>query len=252
MISNPKVRPALSLENISFSHKGELLFSIRNFNLLVPENKIFGLLGPNGAGKTTLIHIMCGLLPIQSGTIKINDAPIQTAKEFKKYIGLVPQYNGLFNELTLREKLSYFGKLHLLKKDTIHDRIELLYHALSLEHHLDKQIKFYSGGMNRRANIICGLIHDPELVILDEPTSGVDIHSRHIIHDLIADLKTGGKTIIYTSHLLDEAEKLCDTFCLIDNGSIIYSGDMKTIDKTTHFGSLQEMIISLTGKEVRD
>lgn len=243
---------ALILKDIGFSHKAGDDFSIQKVNLEIPTGIIFGLLGPNGAGKTTLIQIICGLLSGYSGSVSFWDDHKDSAIEVKKQLGMVPQYNGLFNELTLMENLLYFGRLHLIPENILKVRINELAEIMALDHHLNKQIRNYSGGMNRRANIICGLIHDPKFIILDEPTAGVDIHSRHIIHQLIREMKSKGKTIIYTSHLLDEAEQLCDLFCLMDNGSILTLWNMEQFKNAGIYSSIQEMIINLTGEEARD
>lgn len=241
----------LALSNVSFEYEAHE-FTLNSINFEARSSRVTGLLGPNGAGKTTLIHIMCGLLKPKSGHITHLNKRIEDTFSFKSKVGFVPQYDGLFNELTLAENLTYFGRLYDMSQAKIESQIRMLTDALQMTPHLHKRLKFFSGGMNRRANIICALLHGPEIIILDEPTSGVDIQSRHIIHQLITQLKSEQKTIIYTSHLLKEAEDLCDYYYIIDGGQVIAEGDMTNIQSGPNRSSLQDLFLDLTGKLARD
>lgn len=242
---------ALALSNVSFEY-GAHEFSLKSVDFKAREGKVTGLLGPNGAGKTTMIHIMCGLIEPKSGHVTHLNERIEDTLRFKSKVGFVPQFDGLFGELTLTENLVYFGKLYDMTKAQINSQITTLTDALQMTPHLRKRLKYFSGGMNRRANIICALLHGPEIIILDEPTSGVDIQSRHIIHQLITQLKTEQKTIIYTSHLLKEAEDLCDYYYIIDGGHVIAEGDMNSLRSSPEQSSLQDLFLDLTGKLARD
>ena len=240
---------ALALEGVDFDYGTE--FRLKDISFVAHSAEVTGLLGPNGAGKTTSIHLLCGLLQPTAGKLLYYGREVVDINAFRSKVGFIPQYDGLFPELTLRENLTYYGKLHLLDNQRIKNSIHFWTEKIQLAKHLDKRLKLFSGGMNRRANLIAGLMHDPEIIILDEPTSGVDIQSRKIIHDIISELKFSQKTIIYTSHLLNEAQDLCDSFYIIDNGQIIYYDNMATV-RDSEFGSLQELFISLTGKAARD
>lgn len=240
---------ALALEDVNFNYGAD--FELSKINFYAPAREITGLLGPNGAGKTTSIHLLCGILVPTHGQLLFNREIVNNRDSFRSKVGFIPQYDGLFGELTLKENLVYFGSLHLLQREKLISAINFWAEKLQLEKHLNKRIKYFSGGMNRRSNIIAGLLHEPEVIILDEPTSGVDIQSRKIIHDIIHELKNKGKTIIYTSHLLNEAEDLCDSFYIMDNGTVVYTDRMETINANGTI-NLQELFISLTGQLARD
>lgn len=241
----------IQLEHITHRYKGQTGDAVSDVDLLIHRHKINGLLGPNGAGKTTLIHILCGLIHPSKGRV-IAQEDDQGTVDLRKRIGFVPQQDGLFADLTLAENLNYFGGLYSLTKKTIRENSSFFTEYLHLKDHLHKQIKHFSGGMNRRANIIAGLLHNPDLIIFDEPTAGVDIQSRAVIHEVIKDLKLKNKTIIYTSHLLSEAQELCDHISIMDYGKILLSGTPHQLLNENRSPDLEHLFLSLTGHKVRD
>lgn len=243
---------AIRINNIRFKYRGQSETAVSNISIAMAAGKITGLLGPNGAGKTTLIHLICGLLTPEHGHIEFSGQERNSSNCIKSTIGFVPQQDGLFGEMTLRENLNYFGRLYKLHNEAIHAGIDLYADWLQLKGHLGKKIKHFSGGMNRRANIVAALLHRPKIIILDEPTSGVDIQSRALIHEVISTLQKEGNTILYTSHLIAEAELLCDDIIVIDGGKVLVQGSTDQLKKERDGNSLENYLLELTGKEVRD
>ncbi len=228
--------------------------ALDHLNLEVKEHNITGLLGPNGAGKSTTINILCGLLQASSGHAAIlgHNAQTQTAA-IRGIIGVVPQQIALFPNLTAQENFDYIGQLYGLSKTSIRKKSNELLERLGLEKHAGKRIGRYSGGMKRRANIIASLLHEPEILILDEPTAGVDVQSRAMILDFLKEYNQRKKTVLYTSHLLEEAERICHDVVIIDSGKFIASGTPKhLIDTTEDCTSLEEVFLYHTGHTVRD
>ena len=230
------------------------MYSLDNFTLSVNEGQIFGLLGPNGAGKTTLISILCGLVVPTSGHFSINNLIYEAnANEIKKIIGVVPQEYALYQTLTARENLIYFGSMNGLKGKNLHDKVTEILDLLGLLKYADKKIETFSGGMKRRVNLIAGILHNPKVLFLDEPTVGVDVQSKNFIIEYLKKLNKNGTTIIYTSHHLSEAQDFCTEIAIIDRGIIYAQGTPKDlINSTSNARNLEDVFISLTGKELRD
>ncbi|HOH83930.1 MAG TPA: ABC transporter ATP-binding protein [Bacteroidales bacterium] len=174
----------LQVEKLSKYHKGNDYPAIDNVSLAIKRNEIFGLLGPNGAGKTTLISVMCGLYKPDSGHVLVNGTLLhQHLKSLKKIIGIVPQDIALYPTLTARENLLFFGHVYGLPRRFLDDKIDQCLTILELEKSKNKKINTFSGGMKRRINIAAGLLHEPQLLFLDEPTVGIDVHSKKVIID---------------------------------------------------------------------
>ena len=230
------------------------MYSLDNFTLSVNEGQIFGLLGPNGAGKTTLISILCGLVVPTSGHFSINNLIYEAnANEIKKIIGVVPQEYALYQTLTARENLIYFGSMNGLKGKNLHDKVTEILDLLGLLKYADKKIETFSGGMKRRVNLIAGILHNPKVLFLDEPTVGVDVQSKNSIIEYLKKLNKNGTTIIYTSHHLSEAQDFCTEIAIIDRGIIYAQGTPNDlINSTSNARNLEDVFISLTGKELRD
>lgn len=245
---------AIELHNLRKTYKDAWQPALDGFSLQVKKNQIMGLLGPNGAGKSTCINILCGLVAADSGTALIMG--LDCNKEIQKIrlqIGVVPQQIALFGNLTAWENYNYIGRLYGLSEQEIKQRAGLLLEQLGLEKHADKRIGRYSGGMKRRANIIASLLHEPSVVILDEPTAGVDVQSRSLIHKFLINYHQQGKTILYTSHHLDEAEELCEEVVIVDEGKFILGGTPKElINKTNGATKLEDVFLKYTGHSVRD
>ena len=201
------------------------LRAVEDVSLSIGPGETYGLLGPNGAGKTTTISMICGLLTATSGTVHVLGQPITpTASAAKAAIGLVPQDIALYPDLSARENLRFFGRLQGLSGPALDRRIDEVLEVVGLRERAKDRIDTYSGGMKRRANIAVGMLHSPRLLVLDEPTVGVDTQSRNSILEAVADLGDTGMAVIYTTHYMEEAEKLCDRIGIIDAGQLIAEG----------------------------
>lgn len=199
--------------------------AVDNASLSIRSGEVFGLLGPNGAGKTTTILALLGLLPVDSGEIDLFGNRF-TGRELalKGRIGVVPQELAIFEELTAEENLRFFGGLYGIRGRLLSERVDEALEIAGLTERRKKQPKTFSGGMKRRLNAAAGLIHRPELLIMDEPTVGIDPQSRNHILDVVRSLNAAGTTIIYTSHYMEEVSALCNTIAIMDHGRVIASG----------------------------
>jgi ABC-2 type transport system ATP-binding protein len=245
---------AIHIQNLTKSYKGSSKPAVDNVTLDVYEGRIFGLLGPNGAGKTTMIRILCGLLKSTGGEVIIGGYSLKhELHKIRKIIGVVPQEIALYPTLTARENLSVYGGICGLKGNDLKNRMDKWLTIFGLEKSQQQQIGRYSGGMKRRLNLIAGLLHDPKILFLDEPTVGVDVQSKNVIIDNLMEINQTGTTIVYTSHYLEEAEKLCSYLAILDEGRIITQGTLNEIRKENNTKSkLEDIFLELTGKDLRD
>ena len=197
------------------------LVAVDGVSFTVADGETFGLLGPNGAGKTTTMHMVTGALAPDAGVININGQQAPQRADVRHRLGLAPQSIALYESLTAEENLSFFGKLYGLTGAKLRQRVDF---ALELSGLIDRRrdlVRTYSGGMKRRLNLACALVHDPSVVFLDEPTVGVDPQSRNHLFDTIEKLAGEGRTIIYTTHYMEEAQRLCDRVAIMDHGKIL-------------------------------
>jgi ABC-2 type transport system ATP-binding protein len=198
------------------------LTAANDVNFAIRRGEIFGLLGPNGAGKTTTISMLTCLLAPTSGTASIDGHDVVSkAKTVKGIIGLVPQDLAVYPQLSARDNLLFFGRIYGLKGRRLQQRVNDLLEMVGLNERAKDLVKNFSGGMKRRVNIAAGLLHQPQVLFLDEPTVGVDPQSRNFIFDNIEQLNRQGMTILYTTHYMEEAERLCHRVAIIDHGQII-------------------------------
>ncbi|ANV83129.1 ABC transporter ATP-binding protein [Picosynechococcus sp. PCC 7003] len=197
---------------------------LQGLNLHIDAGEIYGLLGPNGAGKTTTINILCNLLQADGGAIEIAASPLSEAT--KKIIGVAPQENLLYKTLTCAENLRFYGRIYGLSKQDCQTQIGACLEAVGLGDRHGAPVETLSGGMQRRMNIAIALMHRPQLLILDEPTTGLDIETRYEIWQLIQRLRDEGMTILLTTHLLDEAQRLCQRIGILKGGQIIAEGTL--------------------------
>lgn len=195
--------------------------AVNGVNLKINEGDIFGLLGPNGAGKSTTINMICDLITPTSGKILIEGKNIDT---MKKEIGYVPQSLAIYNEFTAYENLKFFGQIYNIKGSELQKNIAEALEFTGLTDVKNRKAKTFSGGMLRRLNIACALVHKPRIVIMDEPTVGIDPQSRNHIMDAIRKMNANNVTIVYTSHYMEEIEVLCNNISIIDGGKVIASG----------------------------
>jgi ABC-2 type transport system ATP-binding protein len=187
----------------------------------VRPGETFGLLGPNGAGKSTTINMMIGVLEPDSGTITVNGGSRPTDPTARRAIGVAPQSLAIYEELTALENLNFFARLYGLSGTKLKERVAWALEFAGLADRQRHFVKTYSGGMKRRLNIAVALVHDPQVIFLDEPTVGVDPQSRNHIFDSIERLKTSGRTLVYTTHYMEEAQRLCDRVAIMDRGEIL-------------------------------
>ncbi|MEP6846490.1 MAG: ABC transporter ATP-binding protein [Panacibacter sp.] len=243
---------AITINDISFAYPGYPA-CISNLNLTINEGERFGLFGPNGAGKTTLMQLMTGLLAYNKGSIQLLGNEIKKHnKKINHLFGFVPQDFSFYHELSPKENLAFFGAWAGLTKERIKQRTAELLQILGLEDVQDKPVNKFSGGMKRRVNLAIGVIHQPPVLFLDEPTVGVDVQSRHAIINYLKELNRQGSTLIYTSHQLSEAEDLCTKIALIDEGSIIAHDTLNNLMATHQQDALEGLFLNLTGKAYRD
>ena len=217
---------------------------LQNVSFEIMEGELFGLLGPNGAGKSTLIDILTGIQSMDSGEIFINRKSIKTDKvEIRKQLGLVPQDIALLEELNAFDNLEYFGGLYGLAGQELKSQIEKLLEVAGLTDKKKEKVKNYSGGMKRRLNIAVAMLHNPSILILDEPTVGVDAQSRQHIFDYIQSLAEQGTTILYTSHYMEEIETLCKRVFILDLGEEVAYGTKEEVKKLV--GNTQTVALTL-------
>jgi ABC-2 type transport system ATP-binding protein len=241
---------ALALKNITYRYPHAATPSVNAVDLNVEEGEFLGLLGPNGAGKTTLLSIIVGLMSPQQGSMEILSQKyrLQLAKQL---INVVPQEIALFETLTAYENLEFFGSLRRLPKPELQQAIRSSLQAMGLEGSEHKLLKHFSGGMMRRLNIAVALLTKSKILILDEPTVGVDPQSRQLVFETLKKLNNEGVTIIYSTHYMEEAEKICSQIVVIDAGRIVLK------DKTSNLlrageQNLEQKFLQLTGHSLRD
>ncbi|NJL45645.1 MAG: ABC transporter ATP-binding protein [Leptolyngbyaceae cyanobacterium SM2_3_12] len=212
----------LKLDNLC-KHYGPKVV-LQHLSLTLQPGEIYGLLGPNGAGKTTTINIICGLLEADTGTVYIAGKPAGAAT--KSWIGVVPQSNLLYASLTCGQNLAFFGRLYGLSQPDCQQRIDICLEAVDLLGQKHTPVERLSGGMQRRLSLAAAMLHRPKLVILDEPTTGLDIEARHEVWGLIRQFKAMGVTVLLTSHLFDEVERLCNRVGILKQGQLLAEGTL--------------------------
>lgn len=244
----------VSIQSITKQYKGSVQPAINNLSLDIPGGSVFGLLGPNGAGKSTLVMMLCGLMHPDAGSIAmLNMNTHNNGAEIRKRIGVATQEIALFPTLTATENLEYFGQMYGLPAASTRKKIVKYLETFGLAEKSHKRVHTFSGGMKRRLNLIAALLHDPSVLILDEPTAGVDVQSRNILLEFLVNFKSPHNTIIYTSHFLDEAERICTEIAVIDEGKLIARGiPSELIAHHPDCTSLEEVFLKLTGKHIRD
>lgn len=243
--------PAIRITDLHHRYNSNEADTLKGIELTIRQGEFYGLLGPNAAGKTTLISIISGLLKYNSGQVLI----LGENKLFdaRKVIGLVPQEIALYLNLTVRENVAYFGQMHGIFSDALERQLNHLLEKLQLENHSGKRISRCSGGIKRRTNIAAGMIHQPKILILDEPTVGVDAQSRNLIFEYLKDLNQSGTTLLYTTHYMSEAEDLCSKVSIIDDGQLVESGRPGAlIHKYQGCNDLGDVFLKITGKALRE
>jgi ABC-2 type transport system ATP-binding protein len=223
---------------------------LKNINLSIPKGHIYGLLGPSGSGKTTIIKLMIGLETPSSGTVSFKENKLK-ANDLYPNIGYMAQSDALYDELTAKENLSFMASLYGLKKAERKAQIEKVMNTVDLLDHLNKPVQQYSGGMRRRLSLAIALLHDPEVLFLDEPTVGIDPVLRKEIWDSFHRLKEEGRTLIITTHVMDEAER-CDQLGLLQHGEIISSDTPAAIKETYGVSSIEDVFLKNGGVSIEN
>jgi len=244
----------IEIQDLTKTFKNALEPAVKGISFSINRNEIFGLLGPNGAGKTTTISILCGLFPPTSGKVLIDGKDLHHQLEgIKQIVGIVPQDIALYPTLTARENLDFYGHMYGLKGLPLKKKINEWLEKLGLQDAANRLVSTYSGGMKRRVNLIAGILHDPKILFLDEPTVGVDVQSRNVIIEHLKDVNASGTTIIYTSHHMEEAENFCTRVSIIDHGKILTQGTPgELIAKNPGTSDLEDVFLKLTNRKLRD
>ena len=239
--------------------------AVAGVSLQVPAGQILGLLGPNGAGKSTTIAMVCGLTEPDAGEVRVAGTPLaQDAAAGKRRIGLVTQELALFDDLSARHNVELFGALYGLQGAALKARGQAVLQAVGLADRAGDKPATFSGGMKRRLHIACALVHDPDLLLLDEPTAGVDPQSRNAIFDTLLALKAAGKALVYTTHYMEEVERLADRIVIVDHGRVVAEGTLEELTgrlppppepvrpPPPRRATLEDVFLSLTGRQLRD
>jgi linearmycin/streptolysin S transport system ATP-binding protein len=234
------------------------LVAVDNVTFAVGGGELIGLLGPNGAGKTTTVSMIAGLLSADSGEVLVGgNRLVRDTDPVKRRIGLVPQDLALYDELSARDNLRFFGALYSLSGPALDRAIVSAAELVELADRLKDKVKTFSGGMKRRLNLAAGLLHDPDILLLDEPTVGVDPQSRNAIFDNLEALKRRGKALLYTTHYMEEAERLADRIVVIDHGKVIANDTLAGLQAAAGVAAggratLESVFLTLTGRSLRD
>jgi len=227
--------------------------AIENLSLDIGWGELFGILGPNGAGKSTTVNILSTLLKPTDGSATVDGHDVVFDPEgVREVIGVCPQEPAFYRFLTGEENITLMGELHLVPKDVLKERVKTMVEKTDMGDHIKRRAKDYSGGMIRRVSMLMALINDPKVALLDEPTVGMDPNSRRAVWDFIRELKSQGKTVILTTHYMEEAQELCDRVAIVDEGVLIELGPPAGLIERHHAKNLEEVFLNLTGKKLRE
>ncbi len=236
---------ALDVAGVTFSYEGAQVCALQDFSLTVADGAMHALLGPNGAGKSTLMRILTGQMRHYTGSVHILGCAMPD-REALMSIGYAPQPISLYKTLTARENLRFFGAMANLSEERITARTEEVLGQMGLSDHAEDPVETYSGGMQRRLNLAVALLHSPKLLLLDEPTVGVDPQSRNHLYEALAALNGTGMTVLLCTHMMEEAKRLCSHITLVDHGRTIFDGPMAGIT------DLEKFFLEKTGRTLRD
>jgi ABC-2 type transport system ATP-binding protein len=237
--------------------------AVADVSLRVHAGELLGLLGPNGAGKSTTIAMLCGLTPADGGQVLVGGPALAAdANACKRRIGLVPQELALFDDLTAQANVELFGALYGMPRSTARSRAAQVLASVGLADRAADRPASFSGGMKRRLHIACALVHEPDVLLLDEPTAGVDPQSRNAIFDTLLALKAAGKALVYTTHYMEEVERLADRIVILDHGRVVAEGTLAELQRLAPparpapppepRSSLEDVFLALTGRQLRD
>jgi ABC-2 type transport system ATP-binding protein len=242
---------AVVIENLTKEYAD--VRAVDGLSVSIHEAEVFGLLGPNGSGKTTTINCLTGLLKPTRGTIKVGGFDSETEiSRVREVLGVSPQETAVYPYLTGRENVQLFGALYSVPKEVLDARVDKMMEKVGLLEEAGRRAGKYSGGMKRRVSIAMALVHDPRIILLDEPTVGMDPQSRRAVWDFIMELRDKGKTVVLTTHYMEEAEELCDRVGVIDHGRLIALGSPAELKSKYGARDLEDVFIQLTGRRIRE
>ncbi len=237
---------AISIRNLYMSYGTKQV--LNGINIEVPKGHIIGYIGPNGAGKSTTVKILLGLINNYNGTVEVLGEDISSGNiEYKRKIGYVPETAEIFDNLTAREYITFLGQMYGISYEETDKKAEQLMKLFDIEQVYDSRITSYSKGMKQKVLIISSLIHNPDILFFDEPLSGLDANSVMVFKEIMSNLAKQGKTIFYSSHIMEVVEKISDRIILINNGSIVADGSFEQLKQQSKEGSLEEIFNQLTG-----
>lgn len=226
--------------------------AVRGISLEIGAGETLGLLGPNGAGKTTTLSMLSTLLPPTDGDVQVFGASVvDDPAEVRRRVGLAPQQISLYPQLSGQENLEFFGRLHGLESPLLQQHADRVLELVGLAPRRDDLVHTYSGGMQRRLNLACALIHEPRLLLLDEPTAGVDPQSREHLFQAVAQIAAAGTTVVYTTHYIEEAERLCDRIAILDEGRIVAVGTLEELLALIGLGEVIEIRSAAFARDAR-
>lgn len=247
-----------AVEIAGLGHRYGDLEAVSDLSLEIGEGETFGLLGPNGAGKTTTLSMLSTLLSPSSGDALIFGRSLRKEVEaVRQVVGLAPQEISLYPDLSAEENLLFFGRIHGVRGAELRRRCARLLELVELTERRRDPVRTYSGGMRRRLNLAASLVHEPRLLLLDEPTLGVDPQSREKLLHVVNEIAVNGATVVYTTHYMEEAERLCDRIAIIDQGRVIAMGNLQELlaiaePREVPVQNLESVFMQLTGRELRD
>ncbi|RZT93539.1 ABC-2 type transport system ATP-binding protein [Ancylomarina subtilis] len=240
----------ISIRNLHKSYKNGASVNkvLKGVNIDIQSGQIIGYIGPNGAGKSTTVKILCGILTDFEGEIKVLGMDLRTQDiDIKKRIGYIPENAALYDTLTPSEYLQFVGELHGMKVGDIQVKIARLLDLFEMKSHANERMNSFSKGMKQKILIISGLIHNPDIIFMDEPLSGLDANAVIIVKRVLQQLAKEGKTIFYSSHIMDVVEKISDRIILIDNGVVLADGSYADLNSESDNESLENLFTKLTG-----
>lgn len=224
--------------------------AVRGISFAARDGEITGLLGPNGAGKTTTLRMLYSLLPPDEGEIRIDGLdPTRDAMAIKRTLGVVPDGRGLYTRLTARENIRYYGELHGLQKPALESRIEQLTHTLDMDEFIDRRTEGFSQGQRVKVAIARAMVHEPQTVLMDEPSNGLDVMSTRALREYIRGLKNGGHSVVLSTHIMQEVAALCDRIVIIAKGEVAANGTADELLARSGCDSLEDAFVKLIGSE---
>ena len=249
------MEPIIEVRNLTkiFLSRRAKVTAVDDISFDVNRGEIFGMIGPNGAGKSTTFAMMSTLIKPTSGSIKVSGFDVEKEGDrIRPIIGIVPQQYSLYSDLTARENLELMGNLYDVPKKVMKERIEYYLKLVNLEAQADRFTGRFSGGMKQRLSVVSAVIHDPAIIFWDEPTTGLDPQTRQAIWKLARKFNTEWKTLIFTTHYMEEADKLCDRVAIMNVGKLVALDTPQNLKRASNSASLEDVFIHLTGEEIRD